>query len=621
MTEVTLGGKRLRLDPRAIIGSGGEADIYDIGGDRVLKLYKLASDPAYAADHLAQIGATHRISEHQTKLPAFPSGLPPQVVVPGQLARSGSGRRIVGYAMPLLIGTQPLLRFGDRHFRESGAIDGNQALQVFVRLHGVVAALHRLGIVIADFNDLNVLVETDGQLHLVDADSLQFGRFLCHAYTARFVDPLICGSGSLTPLRPHNSASDWYAFAVMLHQTLLYAGPYGGVHRPATGPRLQHDARVLKRLGIGSPEVIYPKPALPLGVLPDELAERFAAVFNRDRREEFPLALLQAARWTVCNQCGLSHARDSCPGCARPGVVRQTVVIRGTVTATQVFKTTGRILKVTTTGDKLRYLYHEGNSFRRENDREVLAGVLEPGVRYGIAEDATLIGRGNRLIVLSPDQAPQRLAVDTAGSTPVFDTAGTRWFWLQNGQLRRSTRLGSDYVGDVLTGRTLFWAGPSFGLGFYQAGSLMRAFVFATGGQAVNDRVDIPAFTGQLIDATCAISDHYAWLLATVQRSGRLVNHCYVIDGSGTVIAHAEANQDEDSWLAAGIHGRFAGGTSLFAATDDGILRIVADNGAISVTQTFPDTASFVDRTTRLHPGPGGIYAVSARVISLLTIK
>ena len=43
--------------------------------------------------------------------------------------------------------------------------------------------------------------------------------------------------------------SDWYAFTVLLFQSLLLVGPYGGVHRPTPpAPRLHAGARALRGL-------------------------------------------------------------------------------------------------------------------------------------------------------------------------------------------------------------------------------------------------------------------------------------------------------------------------------------------------------------------------------------
>ena len=110
--------------------------------------------------------------------------------------------------------------------------------------------------------------------YLIDADSFQFGPFLCRVFTARFVDPLLCVPDATQLLlhQPHTAASDGYAYTVMLMQCLLFVGPYGGVYRPKDpAHRVPHEARPLHRMTIFHPEVQYPKPAIPYGTLPDEL--------------------------------------------------------------------------------------------------------------------------------------------------------------------------------------------------------------------------------------------------------------------------------------------------------------------------------------------------------------
>jgi hypothetical protein len=450
---------------------------------------------------------------------------------------------------------------------------------------------------------------------------MQFGGFYCRTFTSRFVDPLLADSQKLVLVSPHNNDSDWYAFNTMLFQSLLFAGPYGGVHKPSTGKRLQHDARVLKRITVFNPEVLYPKPALPYGNLPDELLEHFHKVYQKDLRGDFPLKLLQAMRWTTCTKCGLVHARTRCPVCAAPGAVVQTVVRRGKVMATSVFNTRGQILFAAHQGGKLRYLYHENGAFRRESGHEVIQGNLDPELRFRISGDRTLLGKRNRLFVFSSVESVTQLDTDDVNHLPIFDANDHSYFWLASGQLVKSGKFGSEYVGDVLSKRTLFWAGNRFGLGFYQAGELTRTFVFNTNGRGLNDRVAIPPIPGQLIDATCAFSDQLGWLMVSTQHNGRLVNHCFVVNQNGEVVASAEADQEEDSWLTDGIRGRFAAGNSLFAATDHGIVRITADTGALNIAQTFPDTEPFVNATTKLIAGDGGIYTISGSSIFLLKIK
>jgi H/ACA ribonucleoprotein complex subunit 3 len=167
----------------------------------------------------------------------------------------------------------------------------------------------------------------------------------------------------------------------------------------------------------------------------------------------------------------------------------------------------------------------------------------------------------------------------------------------------------------------MFWAGKKFGFGFYQAGQLVRAFVFRADGQGINDQVPIPHLPGQLIDATCVFSDDLAWFMTRSQVAGKLQNDCYVVDRSGALVATATAIEGEDTWLNSSIRGHLAAGKSLYAATDEGIVQVACDNGSVYVQRTFPDTVSFVSGATTLLPAPSGLYAVSNREITLLEIK
>jgi hypothetical protein len=620
MTTVLINNKRVALNPGDVIGKGGEADIYKLDATQVLKLYKRPNDPDYSGNTDAQLGAQLRIDEQQRKLPAFPTGLPTEVIAPTALAYNKAGE-IAGYTMQYIDNMEVLMRLGDRQYRELGGIDGNQVVATFRSLHQVVESLHARTIVLGDFNDLNVLVD-DKALRIVDADSMQFGSFHCHTYTNRFVDPLHCEPATLTLAKPHNVESDWYAYFVMLLQSLLYVGPYGGVHKPVSGKRLQHDARVLARLTVLGSDVIYPKPALPISVLPDELVGYMQSVFEKDKRGTFPLNLLDGLRWTTCSKCGFVHARRVCPTCAAPGAVVQAVTIRGTVTARRVFHTRGRLLHVAAQAGKLHYLYFESGAFYREGGRKLFDGDLDPELRFRIQGKSTLIGKGGALIVLDETGASQRFQTDMYRETlPIFDANADNTFWVNGGQLLRSDKLGPSYVGDVLPGQTMFWVGKSLGFGMYQAGQLVRSFVFKSNTRGLNDQVDITSLPGQLVDATCVFSDDHAWFMTCTQEQGQLVNRCYVVDAKGQVVARTDAISGEDSWLGRGIRGHLAVGAALYAATDEGIMRIGIDRGQVVEERKFPDTEPFVDASAQLVSGPGGIYVVSSREITLLEIR
>jgi hypothetical protein len=174
-------------------------------------------------------------------------------------------------------------------------------------------------------------------------------------------------------------------------------------------------------------------------------------------------------------------------------------------------------------------------------------------------------------------------------------------------------------VGDVLPGQTRFWVGPAFGFGFYRAGALNVAFVFSAEGHGIRDGLALPPLRGQLLDATCVFTEDRCFFLTARQEAGRTLNRCVLLRADGSVVATAEAEEGDGTWLG-GIRGRCAAGPYLFAPTDDGIVRVEAKDGAILETRRFPDTEPFVDAGSRLLPGRDGLYVVDRQEVRRLRL-
>lgn len=625
--DITVKSRKYRLTPKDEVGKGGEADIYDLHNGEVAKIFKPSTHPDYAgADEQARRnreGAELRLREQQKKLRVFPSGLPSRVIAPCELVMGPDGKSVVGYTMPFITGAEVLRRYAERSFRTKG-LDNRVITEIFRDLHGTVSSVHKHQIVIGDFNDLNVLVRGT-ESYLIDADSFQFKDFVCRSFTERFVDPILCDAKQSTLLlaQPHTEYSDWYAFAIMLMECLLYVDPYGGVYRPKNPKkRVAHAERPLHRITVFHPEVVYPKPAIPYAVLPDELLQYFHRAFEKDERGVFPRMILDGLRWTRCVQCGMEHARALCPMCAHaaPAAIRSVTTVRGTVTATRVFRTRGVIMAAVHHNGKLRWVWHENEAYHREKDRVVMKGSLEPNLVVRISGDDTVFGEGGTVVTVRHDGRTEQLAVDTVRHRPIIETNEHGRFWVQNGQLMRDGSVGPEYVGDVLESQTRVWMGPTFGFGFYRAGELFVAFVFDGDRRGLNDSVKVPPMRGQLVDATATFSSDHCWFLSATQEAGRTINRCTVIRRDGVVAAVAEAVAGDGSWLST-LHGKCAAANFLLAATDDGMVRLDMDRGAIVKTREFPDTEPFVDASSRLIAGDGGVYVVSRQEITLLKIN
>jgi hypothetical protein len=313
--NVWVDGQRITLAPATLLGQGGEAEVYDLGDGRVLKWWKPAEHPDFDGMPAAQDVARRRLAEQPAKLRALPGKLPPAVVAPCGFALAGKkSTQVVGYLMPKVTGV-PLHSYGEPRWRRDHPVAGADLVGALLSLHDAIAELHRSGVVIGDCNDLNVLV--DGRrVHLIDVDSYQFGGYACPMFSERFVDPRLCAPQQLVPVAPHDEASDWFAFAVMAFRSLLGVGPWGGVHQPADpAARCSPTLRALRRLSVYASDVVYPRAARSLAILPDELTVAFRAVFERDRRGPFPRIELERLRLRACSTCGEEHGRVRCPAC------------------------------------------------------------------------------------------------------------------------------------------------------------------------------------------------------------------------------------------------------------------------------------------------------------------
>lgn len=624
--NVYLNGKIIQLKPSQSIGKGGEADVFRLGKNKAIKVFKQPDHPDYSGIPQAQQAARDRLREHQQKLRQFPPNLPRQVISPEDLVTNRAGDRIVGYTMPLVSGAVPLMRYRDRAFRNTSGIDNNTITKIFQNLHQTVSQIHATHTILGDFNDLNILISQD-RAYLIDADSYQFKHFSCHVFTTRFVDPLLCDPtiNQLSLTQKYNQNSDWYAFNVMLMQSFLFVDPYGGVYKPKdSSANIPHPARPLKRITVFNQEVKYPKPAIPYQVLSDDLLHYFYRCFQEDLREPFPLQLLDNLTWTQCASCGVEYSRSTCPHCSTtkttPLTPPQAKVVRGRVTVASIFQTSGMILAATFQEGNLYWLYHEQGTFRREDNTVILTGNLTAKIQFWLQKKVTHVGIQGQVTTLNPDPAQNHpLAVDTYHDQPAFNCNVNSRYWLYNGQLLKDGKLGQEYIGNILIGQTQFWVGSHFGFGFYHAEKLKVAFVFSTTQPGINDQVKLPQWRGKLVTATCSFSANLCWFFAATEEQGKLIHSVCVIRASGEVIAAERFEATADSWLIS-LGSKCAVNNFLFAATDTGMIRLEVKHGKIIKTKEFPDTEPFVDSSCQLLASAAGVYVIKQREILKLQI-
>jgi hypothetical protein len=635
-------GTLVSLDPSQLLGDGGEAYVYAVSNGAA-KIYRRPDDPFYAGPEPQQVearaGARRRIKLVQDKLPAFPQGLPQYVVTPSRLLYADpSQQEIAGYIMRAVKGAIKMKDLAKVQSRPA-KMDNNAVLRVFANLGASVNEVHQRGIVIGDFNALNILVVVaDEVAYLIDADSMQYGKWFCEAFTLDYVDPTICDPNEkvLRQAKPHKQETDWYAWNTMLFETLTFLHPYLGTYEPKeTSKRLLRTERPLHRVTWFNqkfPGTKVPPFALPFKRFNDDWAQHWDQVFHHDFRGPCPPRLFSDTKWVKCQSCGASHCRSYCPECRQAAPVPKAAkkeTIRGKVKVMKVFDTGGMILHATIQGGELRYLYHSNNEFKRENGMVVSQGTPDPAMRFAISGSKTVIGLANNMLVLAPGASPSRINVDQyRGGRPSFVANQAHQYWAAGGTLFRDDGIGTKPIGQVLANQTLLWVGPKFGVGFYQAGGLQRTLLFDAENPGINDQLTLPYLRGEILDMRCYFSQSKAWLLVAIQEQGRTMNRCFVLNRDGSILASAEAVAGEDVWLgsisgicAVDLPGKPNTSYAAFAAKDSGLVRVIAQSGSIVENAAFPDTEGFVDSSHELLFSPTGvIYVVDREEIRSLQL-
>lgn len=280
------------------IGRGGEAVVYKMRDDLAGKIFLSPGAPEFAGNAQLQEAARVRIAEMQYKLSEFPADLPPGLIAPTGVLMDEWGK-IFGYVMPFVDGT-PLERltrttsglkqsFISRCIAKLCSWVGKPRLsptaKLLLGLHDLVSGVHAKGVIIGDFNEHNVIVGKDMTPYLVDADSMQFGRYQCRSFMPRFVAPELL---DFTPAAsrqqfgmaaPHSELTDWYSFLVIAMRLITCTEPYGGV---MDGVDLR--SRLEQRVTVFDQRVIYPVVARPLREVPRPILEMFFRMFYKGER-------------------------------------------------------------------------------------------------------------------------------------------------------------------------------------------------------------------------------------------------------------------------------------------------------------------------------------------------
>ena len=611
---------------KTIIGEGQEAVVYKLSPTTVVKVYRQPDDPYYQGNTIEQKGATVRLKAIRQKLQAFPQGLPKNIIAPSALVYDDKNT-VIGYTMPYIDKAHTMLQYGDKIFRTQNNIDNNIIIEVFKHLHKSLSALHQKGVVVGDFNDMNILVK-NALPYFIDSDSWQFDKFICSMYTDKFVDPLLChqitnnGIETMVLHKPHNALSDWYAFAVLLWKALLFVDPYGGIYKPKDKQKnIKQHLRPLQRITVMHPDIIYPKHAYPYKVLPPSLLDWMTQVLVHNKREIFPYHLLEQITWKSCKNCGIEYATHKCPSC-NSNYIAAPQIVYNNITINEIFRTKGTIVYTTVANNTLQYVRYENNIFYRENGEIVAQGILDPNITFRIQGKKTYMMNNNIITCYEPNQTPRIYTTDHVGNKSSFDVNHTETCYVENGKIIKElpSLIGTKkvYVGQGMENNTIIWLGDKKGFGFYKAGNIFKGILIPDG-ERYTITVDLPRIQGSIIDIQCIQSHERYWLLFRTKRNSEYYNVCIAINEVGVVIGQHECLADDTSWLGS-IYGKTAVGKHLFNPTDQGIVRISCDYSVFQ-EHIFTSTEPFVHNKCQLLVCSTGIYIITAQTIKIISIQ
>lgn len=321
-------GAVIVCDASSEIGSGGEARIYEVGGEvkLVAKVYHVPTDlhthklHSMLANPPAGLGASGRI--------AWPIDL---LVVP-----DGS-QRIAGFLMPL-VKMEPIIEFYHPKTRlnKHPLFHYGYLHRTGRNLAAAVSATHAKGYVIGDVNESNILANEEALVSLVDTDSFQVRDqasgmiYRCPVGKMKFTPPELQGQDFSEIDR--SSHHDAFGLAVLLFQLLMegthpFAGRFtGNGEPPSIGERIKAGHFPY---GNGPHPYSPGKHTLPFAVLAPTLQTLFRRCFEEGyqhphRRPDAVMwrdALQDAERALTSCQINSHHLFGShlsaCPWCER----------------------------------------------------------------------------------------------------------------------------------------------------------------------------------------------------------------------------------------------------------------------------------------------------------------
>ena len=311
---------------RQIGRRGGEGSAFDAASHpgHVVKLYHEPPSQEKAAKlrHLTQLASSHPAL---LSFAAWPTSL------------VTDGREPRGFLMPLAKGKEIHQLFGPRErFVEFPSAGWDFLVHVARNCAAAFDSIHRLGVVIGDVNEGNLLVTQEGMVRLIDCDSYQVQNgnhaWTCDVGIPLWTAPELQGRSFRGLRRTPNH--DLFGLAVLIFKTLFMGRhPYAGIPLQQAGDFVLEKA-ITNYMFAFSPKspslgLRAPPHCLDLSAFPQSYGELFERAFMRGSENGRPMAAdwAQAMETLLKNiaKCGRDPSHKyprnltHCPWCAIAG--------------------------------------------------------------------------------------------------------------------------------------------------------------------------------------------------------------------------------------------------------------------------------------------------------------